>query len=77
MKNKIIEIFKNFGIESSALTDDAHFIKDLGLDSLDLVDLMMQLEQAFGIAIPDEDYARITNLRNLVAYLEEHQTVAV
>lgn len=77
MKNKIIDIFKNFGIESSALTDDAHFVRDLGLDSLDLVDLMMQLEQAFGIAIPDEDYARITNLKSLVAYLEEHQSVAV
>lgn len=75
MKNKILDIFKNFGIESSALTEEAHFVKDLGLDSLDLVDLMMQLEQVFGIAIPDEDYSKITNLRTLVAYLEEHQSV--
>lgn len=76
MKNKILSIFKNFGIEPSALTDDAHFVKDLGLDSLDLVDLMMQLEQTFGIAIPDEDYSKITNLKTLIAYLEDHQTVA-
>ncbi len=75
MKSKILDIFKNFGIESSAITDEAHFVKDLGLDSLDVVDLMMQLEQAFGIAIPDEDYAKITNLKTLVAYLEDHQSV--
>lgn len=75
MKNKIIDIFKNFGIETSALTDEAHFVRDLGLDSLDMVDLIMQLEQTFGIAIPDEDYSKITNLKNLIAYLEEHQAV--
>lgn len=76
MKNKILAIFKNFGIESSAISDDAHFVRDLGLDSLDLVDLMMQLEQAFDIAIPDEDYSRITNMKSLLAYLEEHTSVA-
>ena len=76
MKNKILAIFKNFGIESSAISDDAHFVRDLGLDSLDLVDLMMQLEQAFDIAIPDEDYSRITNMKSLLAYLEEHASVA-
>lgn len=75
MKNKILAIFKNFGIESSALTDDAHFVRDLGLDSLDLVDLMMQLEQTFGIAIPDEDYSKITNMKSLIAYLDEHISV--
>ena len=76
MKNKILDIFKNFGIESSALSDEAHFVRDLGLDSLDMVDLIMQLEQTFGIAIPDEDYSKITNLKSLVSYLEEHQSVA-
>lgn len=77
MKNKILDIFRNFGIESTALTDEAHFVRDLGLDSLDMVDLIMQLEQTFGIAIPDEDYPKITNLKSLIAYLEEHQNVAV
>ena len=76
MKQRIIDILKNFGVESTAVTDDAHFIKDLGFDSLDTVDLMMQLEQEFAIAIPDEDYAKITNIRSLMAYLEEHQAVA-
>lgn len=76
MKQRIISILNNFGIEASAITDDAHFIKDLGFDSLDLVDLMMQLEQEFSIAIPDEDYANITSLSALMNYLQEQQSVA-
>lgn len=75
MKQRIISILNNFGLESSAITDDAHFIKDLGFDSLDLVDLMMQLEQEFSIAIPDEDYAGITSIRSLMNYLQEQQSV--
>lgn len=75
MKQRIITILKNFGVEESAITEDAHFIKDLGFDSLDTVDLMMQLEQEFVISIPDEDYAKITNIRSLMAYLEEQQAI--
>ncbi|GAB3176021.1 acyl carrier protein [Telluribacter humicola] len=77
MKQRIITILKNFGVEESAITEDAHFIKDLGFDSLDTVDLMMQLEQEFVISIPDEDYAKITNIRSLMSYLEEQQAVTV
>ena len=70
------QILNNFGVEATAITDDAHFIKDLGFDSLDLVDMMMQLEQEFSIAIPDEDYSRITSIRSLMEYLQEQQAVA-
>ncbi len=75
MKQRIITILSNFGIEPSAIKDDAHFVKDLGFDSLDLVDMMMQLEQEFSIAIPDEDYASITTIRSLMNYLQEQQSV--
>ncbi len=77
MKQRIINILNNFGLQASAITDDAHFIRDLGFDSLDLVDMMMQLEQEFEIAIPDEDYPRITSVSSLMQYLQEHQSVAV
>lgn len=77
MKQRIISILNNFGVESTAITDDAHFIKDLGFDSLDLVDMMMQLEQEFAITIPDEDYPRITSIRSLMDYLQEQQSVPV
>jgi acyl carrier protein len=76
MKQRIIKILKNFGIEESAITGEAHFTRDLGLDSLDTVDLMMQLEQEFAIAIPDDDYSKITTFDSLLSYLEEQQAVA-
>lgn len=75
MKQRIITILNNFGVESTAITDDAHFTKDLGFDSLDLVDMIMQLEHEFSISIPDEDYPRITSIRNLMNYLQEHQSI--
>lgn len=75
MKEKIVGILRNFGVGESAVSDDAHFIKDLGFDSLDTVDLMMQLEQEFNILIPDEDYSKITTLKSLVKYLEEKNAV--
>ena len=75
MKERIIKILSNFGIEQSAVADEANFMKDLGFDSLDTVDLMMQLEMEFNISIPDEDYTRIVTVKSLIAYLEEHQQV--
>lgn len=73
MKDKIIEILINFGIERLAITDTVHFSRDLGLDSLDTVDLIMQLEQEFGIRIPDEDYSKLTTLKGIVDYLQYEQ----
>lgn len=75
MKERIIKILTNFGIDKSAVSDNANFMKDLGFDSLDTVDLMMQLEQEFNIAIPDEDYAKIVTVKSLVEYLEERQAI--
>ena len=76
MKQRILNILHNFGLEATAITDDAHFVKDLGFDSLDLVDMIMQLEQEFDIAIPDEDYPRITSMSSLMQYLQEQQVMA-
>ncbi len=75
MKERIVKILNNFGVDNSAVTDNANFMKDLGFDSLDTVDLMMQLEQEFNIAIPDDDYAKIVTVKSLVEYLEERQNV--
>lgn len=75
MKQRILNILNNFGLQATAITDDAHFVKDLGFDSLDLVDMMMQLEQEFDVVIPDEDYPRITSMSSLMQYLQERQSV--
>jgi len=76
MKKRLVEILKEFGVPESAITEQAHFARDLGLDSLDSVDLIMQLEQAFGIRIPDEDHHKLTTVQDVLTYLEAEQAVA-
>ncbi|MFN8349097.1 MAG: acyl carrier protein [Spirosomataceae bacterium] len=76
MKERILTILEEFGVERRAVTENVHFVKDLGFDSLDTVDLMMKLEQEFGLRIPDEDYHKLTTMGKLVKYLEEEQNVA-
>ncbi|WP_052646948.1 acyl carrier protein [Spirosoma spitsbergense] len=76
MKKQVTEILKQFGIPESAITDQTHFSRDLGLDSLDNVDLIMQLEQTFGIRIPDEDYSKLTTMQGVIDYLQAEQSVA-
>lgn len=76
MKKQVIEILKQFGIPETAITNQTHFSRDLGLDSLDTVDLIMQLEKSFGIRIPDEDYEKLTTMQRVLDYLEAEQAVA-
>ncbi len=76
MKKQVTEILKQFGIPESAITDQTHFSRDLGLDSLDTVDLIMQLEQTYGIRIPDEDYSKLTTVQEVIDYLQAEQSVA-
>ncbi|WP_460907986.1 acyl carrier protein [Spirosoma areae] len=76
MKKRVIEILNGFGVPASAITDQTHFSRDLGLDSLDIVDLIMQLEKAFGIRIPDEDYDKLTTMQDVLDYLQAEQAVA-
>ncbi|SOD91933.1 acyl carrier protein [Spirosoma fluviale] len=73
MKKQVIDILKEFGIPESAITDQTHFSRDLGMDSLDSVDLIMQLEREFGIRIPDEDYHKLTTVQDVLTYLEAEQ----
>ena len=73
MKDQVIALLNNFGIQESQLVNDVHFTRDLGLDSLDTIDLVMQLEQAFGIRIPDEDYPKLLTFGGVLNYLDEHQ----
>lgn len=75
MKERILTILEEFGVERRAVSDNVHFVKDLGFDSLDTVDLMMKLEKEFGLRIPDEDYHKLTTMDKLVKYLEEEQSV--
>ena len=72
--DKVIEVvIEKLGVEEDKIVPDASFIDDLGADSLDTVELIMQLEEEFGIEIPDEDAENITTVKKAVDYIEANQ----
>ena len=72
--DKVIEVvIDKLGVEEDKIVPDASFIDDLGADSLDTVELIMQLEEEFGIEIPDEDAETITTVQKAVDYIEANK----
>ncbi|MBL8142764.1 MAG: acyl carrier protein [Acidobacteria bacterium] len=65
-------IVENLGVDEDEVTPDASFQEDLGADSLDVVELVMALEEQFGVEIPDEDAEKITRVREAIEYIETH-----
>ena len=66
-------IIDKLGVEESAIKEKAHFVSDLGADSLDTVELIMEFEEEFGIEIPDEDAENITTVGTAIKYIEKNQ----
>ena len=62
-------IERELGVEREKLVDSASFIDDLGADSLDIVELVMEFEKEFNIDIPDEDAEKLRTVGEAVAYL--------
>ena len=58
------------GVEESEVTNEASFTNDLGADSLDTVELIMEFEKEFGISIPDDQAEKITTVGDAIAYIE-------
>jgi len=58
-------------VESSSVVENASFIDDLGADSLDTVEIVMDFEEKFGIEIPDEDAEKIRTVGDAIRYIEE------
>lgn len=65
-------IVDKLGIDEADVTNEASFTGDLGADSLDTVELMMEFEKEFNISIPDDQAENITTVGQAVSYLEEH-----
>ena len=66
-------IVEQLGVDEEEVTLQASFVEDLNADSLDLVELIMSLEEEFGMEISDEDAERIQKVSDAVEYIEEHQ----
>jgi acyl carrier protein len=66
-------IVEQLGVDEEEVTMQASFVEDLNADSLDLVELIMSLEEEFGMEISDEDAEKIQKVSDAVEYIEEHQ----
>lgn len=63
-------IVDKLGVDESMVTTEANFTNDLGADSLDTVELIMELEKEFGVSIPDEDAETISTVGAAVSYIQ-------
>jgi acyl carrier protein len=72
-ESKVKEIIaKELEVDVKQLQPEAKFIEDLGADSLDIVELVMALEEEFGIDIPDEDADKLKTVGDAMNYLQQH-----
>ncbi|PLK42129.1 acyl carrier protein [Emticicia sp. TH156] len=68
---KLNHCFEEMGILPTALTDSAHLTKDLGLDSLDVTDLMLRIESVFAIQISDTELSEFQTIKDIKTYLNQ------
>jgi acyl carrier protein len=66
-------LIEKLGLEESVITDQASFSNDLGVDSLDKIETLVELEKEFSIRIPDEDAEKLTTVGALINYIIEHK----
>jgi len=73
VERRVIEIIvEQLGVAEEEVTMEASFIDDLGADSLDLVELIMAMEEEFGLEISDADAEKILTVQDVVNYITEH-----
>ena len=74
MTEKIIALTaEHLGIDADSISETSSFKEDLGVDSLDLFELVMELEEEFGIEIPFEDLENLATVADVAKYIEDHQ----
>lgn len=66
-------IVDKLGVDESEVTSEASFTNDLGADSLDTVELIMEFEKEFDIAIPDDQAEKIGTVKDAISYIEENK----
>jgi acyl carrier protein len=74
VRSKVVSIIVDkLGVEETEVTNEASFTNDLGADSLDTVELIMEFEKEFNLSIPDEEAEKIETVGDAVTYIEGHQ----
>ena len=66
-------VVEHLGVEAEKVTEDASFIDDLGVDSLDIVELVMAFEEEFGVEIPDDAAEKISTVSDAIKYINENK----
>ena len=65
-------VAEKLGVPEAKVTEEAAFVNDLGADSLDVVEFVMEVEKEFNITIPDEEATKLTTVGDAVKYIEAH-----
>lgn len=74
ISSKVVDIIKDrLNVDAKDITPEASFANDLGADSLDTVELIMEFEKEFDIQIPDEDAEKIATVGDAISYVEAHK----
>lgn len=75
VEQRVVHVVQNFGkVDSAKVNRNAHFVNDLGLDSLDEVELLMAIEDEFAIEMPDSEVEKIHTVDDAVKYIASHPT---
>ena len=69
-------VAEQLGVDESKIVPSARFTEDLNADSLDLVEMIMSLEEEFGVEIPDEDAEKIVTVQDAITYIDTHSEQA-
>jgi acyl carrier protein len=68
----ITEIAEDMDVDESTITDDAHFVKDMGLDSMALLEVLATMEKKFGVSIPESEFPNITTINKCTDTVEKY-----
>ncbi|MBD3344576.1 MAG: acyl carrier protein [Chitinivibrionales bacterium] len=78
LRDLIIEIAEDMDVEEDKVSDNAHFIEDMGLDSMALLEVLATMEKKFGVSIPESEFPNITSIDKCATtvqkYLSEKQS---